>query len=65
MSYFTNSRYERMMNRVPKPVRENRKPVLPKYHPCYGCKRYGEGCFHPCYRDVQRNPSLEVLLCGL
>lgn len=65
MSYFTTSKYERMMTRVPKPLREDRKPVLPKCHPCYGCKRVGEGCMRPCYRDVRRGVSMEVLICSL
>ena len=32
MSYFTSSKYERMMNRIPRPLREGSKPALPKCH---------------------------------
>lgn len=65
MSYFTSSKYERMMNRIPRPLREGSKPALLKCHPCYGCKRFGESCMRPCYRDVRRGVSMEVLICSL
>ena len=65
MSYFTSSKYERMMNRIPRPLREGSKPALSKCHPCYGCKRFGESCMRPCYRDVRRGVSMEVLICSL
>lgn len=65
MSYFTSSKYERMMNRIPRPLREGSKPALPKCHPCYGCKRFGESCMRPCYRDVRQGVSMEVLICSL
>lgn len=65
MSYFTSSKYERMMNRIPRPLRDGSKPALPKFHPCYGCKRFGESCMRPCYRDVRRGVSMEVLICSL
>ena len=53
MSYFTTGKsrfYEKLMTGKPHPQREDRKPVLPKDHLCFGCKRYGEGCVHPCHR---------------
>lgn len=53
MSYFTSSKYERMMTRIPKPLAEKKAPPVPPCHPCYGCKRYGEYCMHPCYREVR------------
>lgn len=65
MSYFTSSKYERMMNRIPRPLREGRLAALPKCHPCYGCKRFGESCMRPCYRDVRQGVSMEVLICSL
>lgn len=54
MSYFTRSRYERMMMQKPRPQREDAPPPAPVGHPCYGCKRYGMACVRPCYRDVKR-----------
>ena len=65
MSYFTSSKYERMMTRIPKPMVKDIKDVIPRNHPCHGCKRYGEGCFRPCYRDIKRGASMEVLKCSL
>ena len=68
MSYFTtwkSRRYEKLMTQKPHPMREYSKPVLPKDHLCFGCKRYGEGCVHPCHREVRRGASLEVMVCGL
>ena len=68
MSYFTTGksrRYEKLMTQKPHPMREDSKPVLPKCHPCYGCKRFGESCMRPCYRDVRRGVSMEVLICSL
>lgn len=42
-----------MMRQVP----VSAKPSVPappsKPHLCNGCKRYGEGCIHPCYREVK------------
>ena len=52
MRYFTNNPLERMMMQVP---RQERGPDLPhpsKEHPCHGCRRYGESCILPCYRNV-------------
>lgn len=66
MSYFTTGKsrcYEKLMTQKPHPMREDRQPILPKDHLCYGCKRYGEGCVHPCHREVRRGASLEVLEC--
>ena len=58
-------RYEKLMTQKPHPMREDRKTVLPKDHLCFGCKRYGEGCVHPCHREVRRGASLEVSVCSL
>ena len=53
MRYFTDNPFEHMMTQVPRYRQEPQpKPVLPKNHPCYGCKRFGEGCSLPCYRGV-------------
>lgn len=68
MSYFTTGKsrfYEKMMTSKPHPQREDRKPVLPTDHLCYGCQRYGEGCVHHCHREVRRGASLEVTVCSL
>ena len=68
MSYFTTGKsrfYEKMMTSKPHPQREDRKPVLPTDHLCYGCQRYGEGCVHPCHREVRGGASLEVTVCSL
>ena len=68
MSYFTTGKsrhYEKMMTQKPHPIREDNKPALPKDHLCLGCKRYGEGCVHPCHREVRRGEPLEVMLCSL
>lgn len=66
MSYFTTGKsrqFEKMMTQKPHFVREDRTPVLPKDHLCFGCKRYGESCVHPCHREVRR--GAEVTGCGL
>lgn len=68
MSYFTEGKsrsFEKMMTQIPKPMREDSKPVLPKEHLCFGCKRFGEGCVHPCHREVRRGAPLEVSICAL
>ena len=68
MSYFTTGKsrfYEKLMTGKPHPQREVRKPDLPEDHLCYGCQRYGEGCVHPCHREVRRGASLEVMACSL
>lgn len=68
MSYFTTGKsrfYEKLMAQKPHPQREVRKPDLPKDHLCYGCQRYGEGCVHPCHREVRRGASVEVMACSL
>ena len=53
MIRFTDSPYEYMMRQIP----VSAKPSVPappsKPHLCNGCKRYGEGCIHPCYREVK------------
>jgi len=68
MSYFTTGKsrhYEKMMVQIPHPIREGSQSVLPKNHLCFGCKRYGLGCTHPCHREVRQNRNLEVAVCGL
>lgn len=58
MSYFTTSKYERMMTQIPRPRQTIHPPRLAPGHLCYGCGRYrqcyGIGCVHPCYREVQK-----------
>ena len=61
MPYFTSSGFERMMTRIPRPMREDSNPVLPKSHLCHGCKRYGQGCVHPCHREVRQGAVVEVM----
>ena len=63
MSYFTNGasrKYEALMTQRPHDQRKPSLPALPRDHLCYGCKRYGEGCLHPCHREVRRGASLRV-----
>lgn len=62
MKYFTNNPLERMMMQKPRAVREDNPPAAPKGHFCYACKRYGQGCIHPCYREIRRT---EVVPCAL
>ena len=62
MKYFTNNPLERMMMQKPKATRENISPAAPKGHFCYGCKRFGQRCVHPCYREIQR---MEATPCAL
>lgn len=52
-------------NKCPHPIREDSRKVLPKNHLCFGCKRQGESCTHPCHREVRQNRNLEVAVCGL
>ena len=58
MSYFTTSKYERMMTQIPRPRQPIHPPRLAPGHLCYGCGRYHEsygiGCVHPCYREIQK-----------
>lgn len=61
MKYFTNNPLERMMMQKPRAMREGNPPAAPKGHFCYGCKRYGQGCIHPCYREIRRT---EVAPCA-
>lgn len=68
MSYFTTGKsrhYEKMMVQIPHPTREGRQPTLPQNHLCFGCKRQGESCTHPCLREIRSNRNLEVAVCGL
>lgn len=53
MTRFTDSPYEFMMQQRPAPARVPKPTPPPKPHLCNGCKRYGEHCIRPCYRDVQ------------
>lgn len=62
MKYFTRNPLERMMMQKPRAKREDNPPAAPKGHFCYGCKRYGQGCIHPCYRESRRT---EVAPCAL
>lgn len=52
MRYFTDNPLERLMMEKPRQGREAPSPAAPKGHPCHGCRRFGEGCVLPCYRDV-------------
>lgn len=65
MRYFTDNPLERMMMQTPGPVREATPPPAPKGHPCNGCKRYGQGCVLPCYRDVRPAQRKKVEPCVL
>lgn len=56
MRYFTDNPLERMMMEVPR-SQGGGPPDLPEDHPCYGCKRFGEGCVLPCYRGVMKKPT--------
>lgn len=62
MKYFTRNPLEWMMMQKPRAMREDNPPAAPKGHFCYGCKRYGQGCIHPCYREIRRT---EVAPCAL
>lgn len=58
MRYFTDRPLERLMMQTP-PVQPSASPPKkpPEGHPCHGCRRYGEVCVLPCYRDVRQPPS--------
>lgn len=58
MKYFTDNPLERLMMRPPTPKAKSDTPrSISKDHPCFGCKRWGEGnCVLPCYRGVERLP---------
>lgn len=63
MRYFTNGKSRSMesrMSQMPRNLCNSGKEKLSKDHLCYGCQRYGEGCVHPCHREVRRGASLEV-----
>ena len=57
MRYFTDNPLERMMMQIPRFRPEKTPHELSRTHPCYGCKRYGEGCVLPCYRGVKKIPQ--------
>lgn len=65
MKLFTNSVYEKMMRQVPRPSKSIIASPAPKGHFCYGCKRYGEHCVHPCYRDAKIKIRKGVIICNL
>ncbi len=68
MSYFTTGKsrhYEKIMVQVPHPIREDSRTVLPANPLCFGCKRQGESCTHPCLRELKGNRNLEVAVCDL
>ena len=54
MKYFTDNPLERQMMRPPAGrVKPDPPPTISQGHPCFGCKRWGEGsCVLPCYRGV-------------
>jgi len=59
MRYFTDNPLERQMMRPPAGrVKPDPPSRIPKSHPCFGCKRWGEraGCVLPCYRGVKSVP---------
>lgn len=62
MRYFTNNPLERLMMQKPKAEREDSPPSAAKEHFCYDCKRFGQSCIRPCYRDVKR---MEATPCAL
>lgn len=62
MRYFTNNPLERLMMQKPKAAREDSPPDAATEHFCYGCKRFGQSCVRPCYRDVKR---MEDAPCAL
>ena len=64
MRYFTDSVYEKMMLQIPRKDKHKIQPA-PKGHFCHGCKRFGEACSRPCYRDVQFQARKEVIICSL
>lgn len=56
MKYFTDNLLERQMMRPPASrVKHDPPPPISKGHPCFACKRWGEGNYvlH-CYRSVER-----------
>ena len=59
---FHNNPLERLMMQKPKAAREDSPPDAAKEHFCYGCKRFGQSCVRPCYRDVKR---MEAAPCAL
>ena len=65
MTYFTQSPFERMMVQRPQSERKETRIILAADHPCYGCKRYGQGCIKPCYRDLQTIPKEVLRKCVL
>ena len=50
------------MRQKPKAAREDNPPAAAKEHFCYDCKRFGQSCIRPCYRDVKR---MEAAPCAL
>jgi len=65
LTYFTQSPFERMMVQRPQSERKETRIILAADHPCHGCKRYGQGCIKPCYRDLQTIPKEVLRKCVL
>ena len=62
MRYFTNNPLERLMMQKPKAAREDSPPAAAKEHFCYGCKRFGQSCVRPCYRERKENGAATMRL---
>ena len=64
MTRFTNSPYERLMQRLPcqKPPSYPAQPV-PEGHPCYGCGNIGMVCVGICSRWVEKKLKKEEHPC--
>lgn len=65
MTYFTDNPLERMMVQRPKPTKVEIHVYISKDHSCHGCKRYGQSCVKPCYRDLQVVPREVLRVCVL
>lgn len=65
MRYFTSSVYEKMMMQVPHPNVKIKTAPAPRGHFCHGCKRFGEACSRPCYRDAAFQSRKGVIMCSL
>lgn len=58
MRYFTDNPLERLMMQRPRTGGEGKPLSAPQGHFCHGCKRYGDKCVRPCYRDTKHVKSL-------
>lgn len=54
MRYFTDNPLERLMMQRPRTGGEGKPLPAPQGHFCHGCKRYGDKCVRPCYRDERK-----------